>query len=100
MLKILGKRPVTSAPVPNLALSLEERQVTKQPELTERYRVTPNIHSHNRQREPKRSKEAASSCGRAPEPIQDGIEKIPLVPVCFSKLPLYGGSRTDAEKED
>jgi hypothetical protein len=100
MLKILGKRPVISAPVPNHQHCHRKKTRSEQAILTERYRIAPDIDSNNRKREPKSSKEATSPCSRSPESIQDGIEKIPLVPVSLSELPLHSCSGTDAEEED
>jgi hypothetical protein len=81
-------------------MSPQKRPEANKFRLTERYRVTPDVDSNNRQREPKSSKKTAGSCGRSPESIQDGIEKVPLVPVSFSELPLHSCSGTDAEEED
>lgn len=68
--------------------------------LTKGNGVTSDVDAYHGQSEPRSSEETASSCCWSPEAIQNGVEKIPLVPVCLSEFPLHRGSRANAEKED
>jgi len=62
--------------------------------------ITANVDTQNRQTEAEGSKETSSACARSPEAIKDGVEQIPLVPVCLSKPSLYSSSCTNAEEKD
>lgn len=66
---------------------------------TKRNSVAANIDTQDRQRKAHSGEEASCSGRRSPEPVEDGVQKVPLIPVCFPKLALDGGRGADAEEE-
>lgn len=69
-------------------------------QLTEWDRIAANVNAKNGDAEADGSEEATSTRSWTPKSIQYGVQKIPLVPVCHTKLSLHSSSGANSEKED